>query len=334
VKTLITAMATGAVLMAHAASYDAAPGCAAVSSAEHRDRTRFSGEVPDPKPPRQFVAAEQMSGRVVVYCDYPNREPVARWHWSAKDDPNIRREDAGLFGVPDECKERDGGRTIIMNDSLGGAAGLDVATGVCKWYVNAGGNPHSVELLPDGRVAVASSTGATLKIFDVSGHPFDPTNQVVKTVFKLVGGHGVCWDAKRNALFALGDSKLYEFDYDSASMSVKERRSWDFSKSCGDEFGHDLLPDGRGGYYFTNHTAVWHVDPDIGTFEKARDLGNVKGFSPSEDGDLVTIPIESWWTDTLLVLPSGSSDLRQARKIRLPGAKFYKARWIRRGGGK
>lgn len=40
------------------------------------------------------------------------------------------------------------------------------------------------------------------------------------------------------------------------------------------------------------------------------------------------IPRESWWTDTLLVLPPGSSDLKKARKIVLPGAKFYKARWF------
>jgi len=233
-----------------------------------------------------------------------------------------------LFGVPDECKVRENGKTIVMNDSLGGAAGLDVMSGLCKWYVNAGGNPHSVELLPDGRVAVASSTGATLKIFDVKDHPFCPTNQRSVVAMKLEGGHGVCWDAKRNALFALGYHRLYELDYDSLTMSVRERRSWDYTKSCGDAWGHDLLPDGKGGYFFTNHTAVWRIDPDTGKIEKARDLANVKAFSPTKDGDLVTIPNESWWTDTLLVLPAGSSDLRKARRITLPGAKFYKARYL------
>ena len=48
--------------------------------------------------------------------------------------------------------------------------------------------------------------------------------------------------------------------------------------------GHDLLPDGKGGYYFTNHAAVWHFDPETETFTSVRDVRNVKSFSPSSDG--------------------------------------------------
>ena len=88
------------------------------------------------------------------------------------------------------------------------------------------------------------------------------------------------------------------------------------------------MPDGQGGYYFTNHSGVWHFDPETEKFTLAREVWNVKAFSPSESGDLLTVPREQWWTDTLLVLPSGSSDLHKARKIVLPGAKFYKARWL------
>ncbi len=292
------------------------------------DWIRVRKEVREVLPPRTFVATEQKSGMIGIYYDYPNRPPAARWLWSAESDPNVAKSDKHLFGTPDECKVREGEKTIIMNDSCGGAAGLDVMTGRCKWYVAAGGNPHSVELLPDGRVAVASSTGATLKIFDVKDHPFSPSNQVAKTVLELVGGHGVSWDEKRNSLFALGYYTLYELDYDSATMSVRVRRKWDYEKMCGDVYGHDLVPDGKGGYFFTNHTAVWHIDPDTGKIVKARDLKNVKAFAPSAEGDLVTIPKERWWTDTLLMFPPGSSDLSRARKITLPGARFYKARYF------
>lgn len=292
------------------------------------DWNRVYADLPATTSPRRFVATEQKSGMIGVYYDYPGREPAAQWLWSAKKDPNVRAEDRKLFGVPDECKPVDGGKLILMNDSLGGFAGLDVMTGRCVFYGNAGGNPHSVDRLPDGRIAVASSTGRTLKLFDVKEHPFEPTKQKVVTALDLPGGHGVVWDAKRNSLFALGYTNLYELAYSSEAMSVTVRKCWDYVADCRDAWGHDLLPDGRGGYYFTNHSGVWHFDPKTEKFALARDVRNVKAFSPSGSGDLLTIPNESWWTDTLLVLPSGSSDLRTARKIVLPGARFYKARWF------
>ncbi len=275
--------------------------------------------------PFRFVAAEQASRTIVIYEERPGEAPVVRWSWSAKDDPSTAK-DQWLFGNPSECKVRENGKTIIMAASGGAAAGIDVKTGKCKWYVNAGGNPHSVEVLPDGRVAVASSTGATLKIIDVKDHPFDPKKQTAKTVLRLPSGHGVHWDKKRKSLFALGLDTLFELDYDSAAMSVSVRRQWDFKKMHGEIYGHDLVPDGKGGYFFTTHHFVWRVDPKTEKIEKARDLANVKGFSPSATGDLVTLPQEQWWTDTLFVLPSGSSDTNLARRITVPGAKFYKAR--------
>lgn len=278
--------------------------------------------------PRRFVAAEQRSGTIGVYCDYQGREPAVQWQWTAKDDPNVCAEDKKLFGVPDECKPIDGGKFILMNDSCGGFAGLDVKTGFCAFYGNAGGNPHSVERLPDGRIAVASSTGRTLKLFDVKEHPFEPSKQQVVTALDLPGGHGVVWDAKRNSLFALGYTNLYELAYSSETMSVAVKKRWDYVASCRDAWGHDLLADGQGGYYFTNHSGVWRFDPATEKFTQARDVRNVKSFSPSKGGDLLAVPNESWWTDTLLVLPSGSSDLHKARKIVLPGARFYKARWL------
>lgn len=292
------------------------------------DWIRVFAAEPEEKPPRKFVAAEQKSGMIGVYYDRPGRAPQEQWLWAAKGDPNVKQEHHRLFGVPDECKPRKNGKLILMNDSCGGFAGLDVMTGLCAFYGNAGGNPHSVELLPDGNVAVASSTGRTLKIFDVKEHPFDPDKQKCVTALDLPGGHGVVWDAKRGTLFALGYTNLYELAYAPETMSVKVLRCWDYTKPCVDAWGHDLVPNGKGGYYFTNHSAVWLFDPETGTFAKARDVRDVKSFSPSPDGDLMAIPRERWWTDTLLVYPHGSSDASAAREITLPGAKFYKARWL------
>lgn len=277
---------------------------------------------------RKFVGAEQASGTIAVYYDLPGRAPRLQWVWSAEGDPNVRVKDRRFFGVPDECKPRDGGKFILMNDSRGGFAGIDAMTGLCRFYGYAGGNPHSIELLPDGNVALACSHGRALKIFDVKEHPFDIEKQKSVMALDLPGGHGVVWDGKRNSLFALGYTNLYELAYMPETMSVKVLRRWDYTGSCADAWGHDLVPDGRGGYLFTNHAAVWRFDPEAETFTKVRAVENVKSISLSSEGDLMSIPTKKWWTDTLLVFPSGSSDRSVAREIRLPGAKFYKARWL------
>jgi len=60
----------------------------------------------------------------------------------------------------------------------------------------------------------------------------------------------------------LGYTNLYELAYSSADMSVSVKRSWDYSAKLCDQYGHDLVADGSGGYFLTNHTAVWHLDPD------------------------------------------------------------------------
>ena len=284
-----------------------------------------------PPSPRKFVAAEQKSGRIGVYYDRPSGRPQLQWSWAAKYDPRVKEKDRRFFGTPDECKPCDGGRMILMNDSNGGFAGLDVGTGHCRFYGNAGGNPHSIELLPDDKVAVASSIGGTLKIFDLTGHPFEPENQRSVKILDLPGAHGLAWDAKRGTLFALGYTNIYELAYAPATMSAEVKRRWDYTKTCGDAWGHDFIPDGRGGYLFSNHAAIWRFDPDTGAFAKAREMRNAKSFSPSATGDLAVLPKEKWWTDTLLVFPPGSSDASAARRIVLPGARVYKARWMDSG---
>ena len=277
---------------------------------------------------RQFVAAEQASASIGIYHDDPECGVELCWTWSAKNDPNVPSEWQGHFLNPSECKPMDDGRLILMTASGGAFAGLDMASGHCLFFGDAGGNPHSIERLPDGRIAVASSTGGTLKIFDVKDSPICPPRQRAVTAMTLVGGHGLVWDASRNSLFALGYTNLYELAYLPETMSVAVKRRWNFAKEAGDAFGHDLQPDGSGGFFFTNHTGVWRIDPETGTITLRCDVRNVKSFSPAAGGDLLMVPRERWWSDALLVLPSGAADARQARTIDVCGARFYKARWL------
>lgn len=278
----------------------------------------------------RFVAAEQGATNVVIASAAPGSPLEFSWRWSPYEDPNVAK-DAAAFAWVDECKMVDGGRTVLVCASNGGAAAVDVATRRARWYLKLApdtAGPHSLELLPDGRVAVACSVGIDkLVIVDVAKHPFDPSGQTAKEVMDLPGGHGVVWDSKRDSLFVLGYTNLFELAYRKETMSVDVKRKWDFSKAAADARGHDLVADGRGGYYMTNRTGVWSFNPDEGVFKPVMMRAHVKSYSPDgTKGVLVQVPTEKWWSDRLIVIePDGGERIVGPYR----GAKFYKARWIK-----
>ena len=278
----------------------------------------------------RIVAAEQESRSIVMVSGEPDAEAKILWRWNPAEDPSLTPEMAKTFGSIDECKPVDGGRTILVNASYGGVAAVDVDTCRARWYAclpNHGEGPHSLDLLPDGRIAVAHSTGVdALQLIDLNGHPFEPELQKVVVALPLRGAHGVVWDAVRKSLFAIGYTNLLELAYRPERMAVEVLHSWDYSGLCGDAFGHDLVPDGRGGYFFSNHTGVWDFSPETGKFAPVLLMANVKSFSrDAEKGDLLAVPRERWWTDRMLVRGRDAA-LRTVGPF--AGARFYKARWM------
>lgn len=278
----------------------------------------------------RFVAAEQATRSLVIASANPGAKADVLWRWDPAKDPGVKQGDSRLFNCIDECKVRDGGRRVLVNASAGGVACIDVEKGCAVWYANAGtggAGPHSVEELPDGRVAVANSTGMdALQIIDLGKSPLDPKGQTVKKALSVCGAHGVVYDQNRKTLFVLGYTNLLEVAYRPQEMSVEVLKKWDFVSDCGDAYGHDLVSDGGRGYYLTNHTGVWHFDPDTGKFSSEVSRMNVKSFSRSKaKGDLLSIPRERWWTDRLIVRAADGSE-REVGPF--PGARFYKARWI------
>ena len=278
-----------------------------------------------------IVAADQASRSAVIVSGQPGMESVFKWQWNPATDPNVRAEDVSAFQNISECKFRDDVATLLVCASGGGVAGNDISTRRAEWYAKASrgvAGPHSLDLLPDGRVAVANSTGCdALEIIDFASAPLDPSKQRRVRAVEIPGAHGVEWDFVRHSLFVLGYTNLYEFAYAPETMSVRELRRWNYVAACGDEFGHDLVPDGRGGYYMTNQSGVWRFDPGAGTFASVRARRNVKSFSrDATKGDLLQVPTKKWWSDRLIVIdPDGNE-----RTIGpFPGARFYKARWER-----
>lgn len=277
---------------------------------------------------RTLVAGDQKDRAVVMMSADADAAAEFTWKWTASGDPNVRKADVPHFNNVSDCKVRDGGRTVLVCASGGGCAAIDVATARVTWQGLATprrDGPHAIERLPDGRYAVANSTGVdALELIDGSAAPFVPERQRLVRAWDVPGAHGLCWDAKRESLFVIGYTNIFEFAYGSETMSVTLLRSWDYTGQCGDPYGHDFMPDGTGGYFFTNHSGVWRFDPGAGSFAPVFSDRNVKSFTRAAGGaDVLTIPRESWWTDRVIVREGGTDRVIGP----FPGSRFYKARW-------
>lgn len=271
------------------------------------------------------VATDQAQRRLVILEGETNGVARVTWEWSAPNDPGIATNHHDRSWAPDECKPVDGGRTILTTASAGLFAGIDVATCRAKFYGLAEGNPHSIERLPDGRYVVAASDGNALTVVDVGEHPFEPDLQP-KTKYTLEYAHGVVWDAKRNCLWAIGAYTIEKLAYDSATMSLKRLAVYDF-KAAGYHVGHDLILR-NDKLEFTVHEGLVAFDPETAAFAPVDVVTrNVKSVAYADGGRLTSVPQVKWWTDTLTFRRGDD-----VRTLRLPKAKFYKARFLVRTG--
>lgn len=279
-----------------------------------------------PKGGRFVMATEQAEGRIVVV----DKLGVI-WEWNPSNDVCIATNDVQYFTNPDECKGCDNGRTIIMTASGGAFAAIDVDEKRAKCYGFVGGNPHSIDRLPDGRYVVASSNGNKLTLVDGSGHPLEPSAQRKKE-FAFEDAHGVHWDAQRKVLWAIGGAAIAKFAYDASVMDLKLLKSFPLAE-VGLAWGHDLVEDARCGrcdvagsglLAFTAHNGYGWFDRDKESFVNcSTNIVRVKSQSFDDHDSLSTVPKERWWTDEIHLKGRHSSSV-----YTVPGARFYKARFL------
>ena len=122
------------------------------------------------------------------------------WEWDAKAEMATIGKDMLRL---DDCKPVDNKSKILASSSRGYAVLLDFNTKKLLWYSNVSVQAHSIEYLPNNRIAVACSTdGDCIQIFDVNG-----SNQVLYST-ALASAHGVVWNPATERLYAVGKTSL------------------------------------------------------------------------------------------------------------------------------
>jgi hypothetical protein len=260
-------------------------------------------------------------GSEIFQIDPAANPPAKLWSWRAKDRPEIPADLQKTFNTTDECKPLDGGKRLLVTSSGGGCALLELPSGKALWWARVP-NAHSIEALPGGKIAVASSVSANgnkILLFDEK----IPEKSIAE--LPLPSAHGLVWDEARKCLWALGFGELLACEVANDKLTVKARHK------LPDEDGHDLRavpasPD----LVLSTHAGVWRFHRDDAVFRPDPDLKDrlkVKSadFHPVT-GRLVVVQSsgKSWWSDQL-------EFLHPAAKLTLKGETLYKARWLTKG---
>lgn len=268
-------------------------------------------------PERSIVLAEQATKSVVI-INADTYQPV--WSWNAVQ-AGVPTEHQIWFTNPSEVKPVYNGQYILMTASGGAVALIRISDKKLMYYAQAGSNPHSAELLPDGNIVAVSSTDSKLRTFVTDTIKGFGTFQAS---YELPSAHNVVWDRKRNLLYTTQDRALYSFkyNYDSKAPLLLDKTlivELPKTESC----GHDLFPvqNKENCLWLTTNETVWQYDLETGKLEKIFPFYAVKSVSDSKEGILMLYPTTEWWSDGLI-------NEKGKKLFTIKGAKIYKGRWM------
>ncbi len=306
---------------------------AATGAAQARERG--APRAPSSSP---IVAADQTTRSVLVLDSSRSRwdaedddDPGVLWSWSADRRAGLADLDPGTsWSNPSEVKFRSlGGKRYLLATASGGLAAVVGYPGrEVYWATDTGrGNAHSIELLPDGNVAVAASTGGFVRLYAAATGSRATRHAQVP----LAGAHGVHWDPRTRLLWAVGSRQLVALEAggeeDDPTLTVVRRVTLPTRN------GHDLAPvlASPGRLWVTTGSAVYQYSTAEQAFVPYALQSRVSAPGIKSVGDdprtgqvLVTRPEPghacSWCTTTLVLYqPDGARTL-------LRGG-IYKARW-------
>lgn len=287
-----------------------------------------------------FAVTDQLGERILVLAGETDiaaaESGSARAVWSWSPPPEVLAGRSSAWGRPSDvrlCRDAEGEPWMLVTDSYGLVFAVD-CDGRTRWWVDLGryANPHAAQLLPDGRIAVAASTGGWVRIYRALGA--DGPGCVEMPVAEA---HGLVWDSARSCLWVLGLDRLLAVSaHRSRSLRGARELRTTFSVTLPTSGGHDLQPvrndpdrlwvtTSRAVYQFSKSERAWLSDYDNAA---VIDTANVKSIgNTSEPGTVLrAIPepgLEPEWLTGRVEFVG-----RSVRSTAVPG-HIYKARpWL------
>lgn len=244
------------------------------------------------------------------------------WSWCAETSADLPASLRPAFRCTDDCKPIDGGHRLLVSSAGGGCACIETPSGRVIWHASVP-DAHSLELLPDNRVIVASSSprGNSLTLFDLDRSD-DPLWQT-----DFCSASGVVWDVSRRRLWALGCEELrcYRLEnWDTALPTL----ALESAAALPDENGRDLqavpqsndlvVATSANVYLFDRDGAGFRLHPNL----RGREKVVCVSIHPRSERTLFVQANcgESWSTTLRLLAP--------VQTLELYGERLHRARWF------
>ena len=203
---------------------------------------------------------------------------------------------------------------------------ISMETGETLWITHkAAQNAHSIELLPNGVLATASSAGNAVHLFNTA-----LSEDQEPTIFALTDAHGVLWDPEYNVLWALGRTHLWALDVtinEDGTVAVVKNETLSYEMDM--DHGHDLQPFyGNKDYLLVTGSTVMLYNKKTKTLTELYYEGHsVKGIGVLPDGDIVYIYpddlYETWNSTWINRIDRATGEITQ---IHSNQGRFYKIR--------
>lgn len=197
----------------------------------------------------KLAALTDQKNNCIVVLDLGAEDPTADsavvWTWSVAskgDVENAQYSNKRLDDVKLRHCDAWGGDVVGVTSSSGLIALVSYPSGDCLFNVAAVGyGPHSIEILPNGLIAVACSGNGNDDKSDVRLYPAMSKNSTECVKQPLASAHGVCWDPENEVLWALGDKEIcaYAVGGTRTSPTLTKLAGMGMKISGG---GHDLSP--------------------------------------------------------------------------------------------
>ena len=197
----------------------------------------------------------------------------------------------------------------------------------------AANNPHSIELMPNGVIAIASSTGGEVRFFTTD----QKISRTAAASVALEDAHGVLWDEERGVLWAIGGTVLTAYDVTLADGKVIVTEVTDLRATIPSAGAHDLAPvyGNKGALWISTGSHVYQFDKNTKTFStdyaghETLDRNAIKGVGNFDDGSIVYIfPDGAFksWTSQSAVFMKKTTDGFETLTLTSATGHFYKIR--------
>ena len=212
---------------------------------------------------------------------------------------------------------------------------ISYPAGELLWYTEAAANnPHSIELMPCGVIAIASSTGGEVRFFTTE----NKVSRSPAASMKLEDAHGVLWDDERQVLWAIGRTVLTAYKVSlgtDGSVTVTEESA--LRATIPSDHAHDLAPvygntdelwisTGSHVYRFSKSSKAFSSDY---AGHESLDRSAIKGVGNFDDGSIVYIYPDGGfksWTSRCAFLLRNADGAILGETLRSETGHFYKIR--------